>query len=277
MTPALLVRRAADYLERHGVDNPRITAELILASVLEVDRSTLATRTAGPTPQQARAFGRALCLRCAGTPTQHLTGVEGFRRVMLIVRPGVFIPRPETELLVELVIDAIRDRPPPVVVDVGTGTGAIALAVADERRDARVFAVDDSGAAVALARENATALGLAVEVLLGDLLAPLPASLLGVVDVVVSNPPYVRPGEVASLPAEVLADPETALVGGIELVERLSAEAMTWLRPDGTLAVEIGETQGDEVSRVVSAAGLVDARVVTDLTGRDRFVASRRP
>jgi len=277
MTPAQLIRRAADYLERHEVDNPRITAELLLAGVLEVDRSTLATRTEGPTPQQARAFGRALCLRCAGTPIQHLTGVEGFRRVTLTVRPGVFIPRPETELLVELVLDQIRDLPAPVVVDVGTGSGAIALAVADERPDARVFAVDSSSAAVALARENAAALGLSVEVLLGDLLAPLPASLRGVVDVVVSNPPYVRPDEVASLPAEVLADPETALVGGVELVDRLSAEAMTWLRPGGTLALEIGETQGDEVSRAVGAAGAMDARVVTDLTARDRFVVASRP
>jgi release factor glutamine methyltransferase len=277
MTPAQLVRRAADYLERHGVDSPRITAELLLASVLEVDRSTLATRAEGPTPQQARAFGRALCLRCAGTPTQHLTGVEGFRRVMLTVRPGVFIPRPETELVVELVLDPIHDVPAPVVVDVGTGTGAIALAVADERRDARVFAVDYSRAAVALARENAAALGLSIEVLLGDLLAPLPASLRGVVDVVVSNPPYVRPDEVASLSAEVLADPETALVGGIELVERLCAEAMAWLRPGGTVAIEIGETQGQEASRAMSAAGLANARVVADLTGRDRFVVARRP
>jgi release factor glutamine methyltransferase len=277
MTPAQLVRRAADYLERHGVDSPRITAELLLAGVLEVDRTSLATRTEGPTPQQARAFGRALCLRCAGTPTQHLTGVEGFRRVMLIVRPGVFIPRPETEILVELVIEAIEGITAPAVVDVGTGTGAIALAVADERRDARVFAVDASGDAVALARENAAALGLTIEVLLGDLLAPLPASLRGGVDVVVSNPPYVRPEEVASLPAEVLADPVAALVGGIELVERLCAEATGWLRPGGTLAIEIGETQGEEVSRAVRTAGLTHVRVVADLTGRDRFVVARRP
>ena len=277
MTPAQLVRRAADYLERHGVDSPRITAELLLAGVLEVDRTSLATRTEGPTPQQARAFGRALCLRCAGTPTQHLTGVEGFRRVMLIVRPGVFIPRPETEILVELVIEAIEGITAPAVVDVGTGTGAIALAVADERRDARVFAVDASGDAVALARENAAALGLTIEVLLGDLLAPLPASLRGGVDVVVSNPPYVRPEEVASLPAEVLADPVAALVGGIELVERLCAEATGWLRPGGTLAIEIGETQGEEVSRAVRTAGLTDVRVVADLTWRDRFVVARRP
>ena len=165
-----------------------------------------------------------------------------------------------------------------MVVDVGTGTGAIALAVADERRDARVFAVDDSGAAVALARENAAALGLAVEVLLGDLLAPLPASLRGVVDVVVSNPPYVRPEEVASLPAEVLADPETALVGGIELVERLCAEAMTWLATGRhARSSRSVRRRVDEVSRVVSDAGLTDARVVTDLTGRDRFVVARRP
>ncbi len=278
MTPAQLVRRAADYLERHGVDSPRITAELLLASVLEVDRSTLATRTEGPTPQQAKAFGRALCLRCAGTPTQHLTGVEGFRRVMLTVRPGVFIPRPETELLVELVLDrdpttsprrwsstSARGRAPsrsPSPTSAGTPGCSPSMTPAPPWRSRR---------------ENAAALGLSIEVLLGDLLAPLPASLRGVVDAVVSNPPYVRPDEVASLPAEVLADPETALVGGIELVERLCAEAMAWLRPGGMLALEIGETQGDEVSRVVSAAGLTDARVVADLTGRDRFVVARRP
>jgi release factor glutamine methyltransferase len=277
MTPAELVRRATDYLERHDVDNPRITAELLLAGVLATDRSALFTRTEALTPEEARTFGRALCLRCAGTPTQHLTGVEGFRRLTLTVRPGVFVPRPETELLVQIVIDAIEDISAPVVVDVGTGTGAIALAVVDERRDARVVAVDASPEAVTLARENANALGLPVEVIAGDLLAPLPPALTGAVDVVVSNPPYVRPEEYDSLPVEVRADPETALVGGVGIVERLGSEAMRWLRPGGTLAVEIGETQGDEVSRAATAAGLADARVLQDLAGRDRFVVARRP
>ena len=237
MTPALLVRRAADYLERHGVDNPRITAELLLASVLEVDRSTLATRTEGPTPQQARAFGRALCLRCAGTPTQHLTGVEGFRRVMLTVRPGVFIPRPETELLVELVLDAIRDRP---------RSGGRRRRHGDGRHRARRRRRAPGRPGVRRRRSPALpwrsrgrtprrsgSRSRCSTVISSRRSRP---RLRGVVDVVVSNPPYVRPEEVASLPAEVLADPETALVGGIELVERLSAEAMTWLRPGGTLA-----------------------------------------
>ena len=139
--PTEVLFRAERYLERHGVGAPRATAEVLLADLLGTDRAGLYTRADALTPAQAREFGRALCRRCEGVPLQHLTGEQAFRTIVLAVRPGVFIPRPETEVVVEAALDAIADVPEPVVVDVGTGTGAIALAVAAEHPDARVLEI----------------------------------------------------------------------------------------------------------------------------------------
>jgi release factor glutamine methyltransferase len=244
--------------------------------VLGTDRAGLYARSAGLDTREARMFGRAICQRCAGTPVQHLTGDEQFRGITLEVRPGVFVPRPETELLVEHALSEVGDREDPVVVDVGTGTGAIALAVKDERPDATVFATDLSAEAVELARANAVRLGLAVTVLEGDLLEPLPVDLRGWVDVVVSNPPYVPAEDLEDLPAEVRADPVLALVGGIDVYERLGAQASRWLRAGGVLAVEIDARLGDPVVRALSTA-FAEVRVERDLTGRDRVVLARAP
>lgn len=274
--PADVLRRAADYLDRHGVDSPRTTAERLLMHVLGTDRAGLYTRTEGLDTREARIYGRALCQRCAGTPLQHLTGEQGFRRLVLEVRPGVFVPRPETEILVEHALAALGGSEDPVVVDVGTGTGAIALAVKDEQPGATVYATDRSIEAVELARANAVRLGLEVHVLEGDLLHPLPDTVRGQVDLVVSNPPYVSAAEVADLPAEVRADPAGALLGDLELYERLAGEASRWLWDGGALAVEIGASQGTSVAAVLSA-GFAEVRVVRDLAGRDRVVLARRP
>ncbi len=274
--PAEVLRRAAGYLERHGVQSPVPTAETLLANVLAVPRVGLYTREEGLSSAEARLFGRALCLRCTGMPLQHITGEQGFRRLTLSVRPGVFVPRPETEVLVEHCLDAIADSPGPVVVDVGTGTGAIALAIADEHPGARVIATDMAPAAVDLASENADRMGLSVSVLQGDLLEALPPELRGMVDLVVSNPPYVEPEELADLPAEVLADPALSLVGGIQVYRRLFAAARGWIRPGGSVAVEIGHTQGAAVSAAATSAGFDRVRVLPDLVGRDRVVLGRR-
>lgn len=276
MRPAEVLRRASAYLDRHGVQSPDATAEILLMHVLGTDRAALYARSAGLDTREARMFGRAICQRCAGTPVQHLTGDEQFRRITLEVRPGVFVPRPETELLVEHALSEVGDREDPVVVDVGTGTGAIALAVKDERPDATVFATDLSAEAVELARANAARLGLAVTVLEGDLLEPLPVDLRGWVDVVVSNPPYVPAEDLEDLPAEVRADPVLALVGGIDVYERLGTQASRWLRAGGVLAVEIDARLGDPVVRALSTA-FAGVRVERDLTGRDRVVLARAP
>ncbi len=277
MRPARVVRRAAEYLERHGVDGPLPTAELLLTSVLRTDRAGIYTRERGLTSAEARHFGRALCRSCTGTPVQHLTGEQGFRRLILLVRPGVFVPRPETEVLVEVALEALVGRDDPIVADVGTGAGAIALAIKDERRDARVLATDVSAAAMALASENASTLGLDLELFEGDLLSPLPSVLRRGLDLVVSNPPYVTAEEYEQVPAVVRADPAAALLGGIDVYERLASQASAWLSPGGRLVVESGETHASQVSEVAAGAGFVDVRVLPDLAGRDRVVAARLP
>jgi release factor glutamine methyltransferase len=275
MNASQVLRRASDYLARHEVDDPRATAETLLASVLGTGRSDLYAADRGLTSEQARAFGRALCARCDGTPVQHLTGEVGFRRLTLTVRPGVFVPRPETEVLVEHALALVVDREAPVVVDVGTGTGAVALALKDERADARVFATDRNGAATSLGRENARLLALDIEVVTGDLLDGLPGGLRGAVDLVVSNPPYVEPTDYAALPAEVHADPPDALIGGLDVFTMLFARCAEWLAPGGAFAVEIGETQGGDVRGEAERAGFVDVRIEPDLNGRDRVVTAR--
>jgi release factor glutamine methyltransferase len=198
------------------------------------------------------------------------------------VRPGVFVPRPETEVVVEAALAAIDGLRAPVVVDVGTGTGAIALSIANERPDAHMHATDRSPAAVELANENASRLGLQVAVHEGDLLEPLPPELAGAVDLVVSNPPYVDPDEANSLPADVRADPTEALFGGTEFHRRLAADAPPWLKPDGVLVVEIGANQGLEVRAILESAGFRGrssdtdgVEVLPDLAMRDRVVVGR--
>jgi len=275
MRPADVVRRATAYLERHGVESPQANAEGLLMSVLGTDRADLYARTEGLDARQARLFGRALCQRCAGTPLQHLTGEQAFRRIRLEVRPGVFVPRPETEMLVELALAALGPAEDPVVVDVGTGTGAIALAIKHERPDASVFATDVAAEAVELARANAERLGLDVHVLEGPFLGPVPGDLRGWVDLVVSNPPYVAPETYADLPAEVRADPEEALLGGLEIYRELGERSSGWLRDGGWLAVEIDSTQADAVTGLL-AHDYGEVRVERDLTGRDRVVLARR-
>jgi release factor glutamine methyltransferase len=274
--PAEVVRRATDYLARHDVPSPQTSAETLMMLVLGTDRAGVYARANGLDAREARLFGRAICQRCAGTPLQHLTGEQSFRRIRLEVRPGVFVPRPETEILVEAALERLGAADDAVVVDVGTGTGAVALSIKDELPGARVFATDVSPEAIELARANADRLELDVTVLSGELLEPLPSELRGWVDLVVSNPPYVTPEEFEDLPPEVRADPPTALLGGIELYESLAREAARWLRDGGVLAVEIGERQAAGVERVLGGA-FTEVEVRPDLAGRDRVVVARRP
>jgi release factor glutamine methyltransferase len=279
MRPSEVVRRGAGYLERHDVDSPLATAEELMMSVLGIDRSEVYARDGGLTTAEARTFGRMLCRRCVGTPTQHLTGEAGFRRLVLEVRPGVFVPRPETEVLVDVALEMLREDavPAPVVVDVGTGTGAAALAIADEFPAGRVVATDVSAEAVALARANAARLGLAVEVLEGDMLAPLDADPRDPLDLVLSNPPYLDPSWTSELSPEVRADPPLALFGDLEVYERLFGQAHARLRAGGGVAVEVDPRIAADVADAAARAGFRDVRVRSDLAGRDRVVSGRVP
>ena len=275
MRPSEVVTRASVYLERHDVESPRETAEALLLYFLQTDRAGLYTRTDGLDTRTAKLFGRALCQRCHGVPLQYLTGEQQFFDLVLGVAPGVFVPRPETEVLVERVLDVIPSDGESVVVDVGTGTGAIALAVKRFRPAARVLAIDVSGDAVAVARANVSRHGLEVEVLHGDLFSPLPTDLHGRIDVVVSNPPYVTEEEYATLPPEVRAEPYEALVGGTDVHERLATEGAGWLRPGGWLVMEMGASQAREVEPLLASA-FEAVEILPDLSGRDRLVRARR-
>src|SRR5581483_3715240 len=241
MTPAGVLRRAAEHLARHGIENPMPTAEILLMAVLRTDRAGLYTRREGLDAREARMFARAICQRCAGTPLQYLTGEQAFRGITLEVRPGVFIPRPETEVLV-----------------------SVALAEVDD-----VEALELTGS-------NAARLGLHVHVLEGNLLDPIPNELRGWVDLVVSNPPYVTPEEYDDLPEEVRAEPRLALVGGTDVYRDLGASALRWLRDGGVLAVETGAALASWVSELLSRS-FARVRVERDLAGRDRVVVGRRP
>jgi release factor glutamine methyltransferase len=277
MRPADVVRSGSGYLARHGVESPVATAEALMMNVLGTGRTEIYARTTGLSAAEAKTFGRLLCHRCSGVPAQHLTRTQGFRRLVLAVKPGVFVPRPETEVLVEVAIAPLDSDAEALVVDVGTGTGAVALAVKDERAGSEVWATDRSPDAVVLARVNAQALGLAVTVVEGNLLEPLPPKLRGRVDLIVANPPYVEPSDESELPLEVRADPRDSVVGGLEVYPPLFAAAHAWLHPGGRVAVEIGDRQGPAVSGTAASAGFRRIRVHQDLNGRDRVVSAIRP
>jgi release factor glutamine methyltransferase len=274
MRPAEVVTRAADYLGRHGVESPRQTAEALLMYFLGTDRPALYARREGLDTRTAKLFGRALCQRCNGVPLQYLVGEQQFLDLVLGVAPGVFVPRPETEVVLERAAETLQGIELPVVVDVGTGTGAIALALKRLRPDARVLATDVSEDAVAVARANASRLDLDVEVLHGDLMDAVPPDLFGRVDLVVSNPPYVTRDEYEDLPPEVRAEPFEALVGGTDVHRRLADAAPAWLRPGGWLVVEIGASQGSEVAELLRDR-FQGVEVLPDLAGRDRIVRGR--
>jgi release factor glutamine methyltransferase len=231
------------------------------------------------TPMTERRALELARRRAAGEPLQYLTGVVGFRRIELSVGPGVFIPRPETELLVERALQLLPRRG--IAVDVGTGSGAIALALADERPDARVLATEASAPALEWARRNRARLGLSVELLDCDILSGLPQELRRGVDVIVSNPPYIAPEEEDSLPPEVVAhEPRDALfapVHGTAAHRRIARSSRRWLRPGGWLVLEIAPNQGERVTAMFEEEGYVHCDVSTDLTGRPRIAAARNP
>ena len=228
--------------------------------------------------QDARdRFAAYLARRRSGEPLQYIEGRVPFGPIELTVDARALVPRPETEQLYELVVDAV-DPPPRVVVDLCTGSGNLALALKHTWPDAIVWGTDVSPDAVSLVQENSANSGLEVVELQGDLFDPLPGHLRGLVDVVVANPPYLSHVEYHMLPSEVGDyEPAEALIAGStgnEVLARIAAEAVEWLRPGGLLACEISEFRGDEALRLFAA---YDPEIVPDLNGRDRFVFGQAP
>jgi len=270
-----VLRRSTDHLAARGSGRPRLEAERLLAHALGLERVELYMHLDRPLSVAELDDARALVRRRAdGEPLQYVLGEWGFRRLTLRVDGRALIPRPETETLVERCLALLDGDDAPRVLDVGAGSGAVALALADEHPGARVTAIDVSEDALSLARENAERTGIVVELLHHDLFAGLPGDGW---DLVVSNPPYVRDDELASLASEVLDwEPALALFdrGHTEALVRAAAQA---LRPGGALAIETHEDGASGVAALLDREGYVAVRTTKDLAGRDRVVEGRAP
>lgn len=281
MTPLRrLLDTATATLAAAGVPSPRHDAEALAAHVLGLRRSQVAQRDALAAADEA-TYRTLVRRRAAREPLQHLTGTAAFRHLELAVGPGVFVPRPETEMLAGWVIDAVRALRAPVVVDLCTGSGAVALAVAAEVPAARVHAVEVDPAAHAWAARNVERCGLAdrVRLHLADAGEALSA-LDGRVDAVVSNPPYIPLGSDPVDPEVRHHDPALALWSGrdgLAMVRVVAGAAERLLRPGGVLAVEHADSQGETVPRLLREAGRwTDVQDHQDLADRPRFTTATR-
>lgn len=274
-------RAAADLLGAAGVGSPEHDADALLAHVLGVDRGRL-VRADDVTPGQAATYEALLARRAAREPLQHLLGVAWFRHVELAVGPGVFVPRPETELLAGWAIELAQvatgsTGEGPVVVDLCTGSGAIAKAVADEVPHARVYAVELDPAAHSWAERNLA--GTDVELRLGDM-ADAFDDLAGAVDVVTCNPPYIPLTAWETVAPEARDhDPHLALFSGddgLDAIRVLATRATRLLRPGGWVGVEHADLQGESASAVFATPGRWrDVRDHDDLSGRARYLTAR--
>jgi release factor glutamine methyltransferase len=273
------IRHAIDAAEaalaEAGVGSPRIDAELLAAHAAGTERGRLAF--AHPGPEFPDRYDRLVIQRAKRVPLQHLTGTAAFGPVEVHVGPGVFIPRPETESLLEWAV-AQRLSPRPVIVDLCTGSGALALALSKNWPDARVIAIDDSEDALAYAHRNAA--GTPVELVRADVTAPgLLSELDAQVDLVVANPPYIPDG--AALEPEVAEhDPPHALFGGpdgMAVIDRIVDLAARLLREGGGCAIEHDDTTSAPTVEAFTRTGrFVDVTGRRDLTGRLRFVTGVR-
>jgi release factor glutamine methyltransferase len=263
---------ATDALRTAGVQTPHLDAELLLAAATGSDPAALRAHEDGVVdPAAGRRFGAMVRRRLAREPVAYILGRKGFRRLELDVDPRVLIPRPETELLVEVAVELN----PASVLDVGTGSGAVALAVADELPEARVVATDTSWAALDVARANAERLGLGKRISFQS--GTLPAGER--FDLVVANLPYVSEGEWRVLAAEIVRyEPREALVAGptgLEAIERLLDEIAGGPARPGAIALEVGAGQAARVGELMRGTGFGQVEVRQDLAGIERVVVGR--
>jgi release factor glutamine methyltransferase len=262
VTVAEALHAGEEQLAAAGVDTPSVDAEWLVAHTLGISRSELPLQRDREVPSE---FDELLERRRQREPLAYVLGEWGFRRLTLKTDARALVPRPETEIVVERALALIADVDAPRVLDLGVGSGAIALAIADEHPGARVTGVDTSEHALELARENASRLGLEVELRL----AGVEAAEEGW-DLVVSNPPYIPEGELSSLQPELEWEPLVALVD-VALHEEIARRAET-----RRLVFEVGEGQAGDVASTLSKLGYSAVTITHDLTGIERVVEGRR-
>lgn len=272
-----------DYLARKGIDNPRLSTEWLLSEATGLSRIELYVNFERPLTTGERSVLREYVKRrAAGEPLQYITGEVGFRHIAVKVKPGVLIPRPETEVLVSEALRPFSAGQAFLAADICTGSGCIACSIAHERPESHVMATDIAPAAVSLANENVSTLGLGnqVEVFLGDLGDAVPAAYLGSFDLVVSNPPYIPTSVLQTLDAEVTQfEPRLALDGGSDgnfVFRRLASWAQSALAPGGLFAVELHETCLQSAKQYVEHLGFKQVSIVNDLAGKPRVLSALR-
>jgi len=267
-----------------GVPDPEVDAELLIGHVLGLSRGGLQAKLViggGMGEADAATLESLVARRARREPLQHLTGRAPFRSLELAVGPGVFVPRPETEQVTQLAIDALRAaaEPEPIAIDLGSGSGAIALALATEVPHARVWAVENSPAAFPWTRRNVEEIAAPnLELVFGDLATAL-GELEGRAAVVISNPPYVPSGELPRDPEVRLHDPEVALYGGadgLDVIRVLSRRAAELLHDGGLLVLEHAETQSAAIAELLTADGWRAVAHHRDYTMRDRATTALR-
>ena len=273
---------ASEKLSTAGVPSPQADATWLLCHILETDRSDLLTRITFDqdlSSEQLEAFLVALARREKREPLQHITGKAAFRSLELSVGPGVFIPRPETEQVVQYAIDYLRQLPMPgVAIDLGTGSGAIAIAMAIEVPQTKVYAVELSQSAFDYATKNIEANFAAVELRLGAM-QEVVSDLVGGVDVVISNPPYIPDSAIPIDPEVRNFDPELALYGGedgLDVIRDISGIAAALLRAGGLLVLEHAETQSDAIRELLLNDGWLSVSAFQDATMRYRTITAIR-
>ncbi len=281
-TSLKLIEWTSGYFEKKGIPNPRLDAELLLAHTLKCPRIDLYTNHEKRVSEKDLARFKELTLRRAKRePLQYIIGETEFWGLKFKVTPEVLIPRPETELLVE---EALKSAPPvPWILDIGTGSGCVAVAFAKKLPEAHVVATDISREALAIARGNAEAhkIGHCIEFILADIAPWRTFQSEGrTFDLIVSNPPYIPSGEFPTLQPEVRDfEPRKALNGGpdgLDLIRRILQETPSFLKPGGTLLLEIGENQGEAVRLLAGEInGLQPKEVRKDLSGRDRILVCK--
>ncbi len=282
MSQRHLLRQAIDeataVLSEAGIDSPRNDAELLAAHLAGTERGRLALIDV-PGDDFFRRYGQLVAVRSRRTPLQHITGTAAFGPLQLRVGPGVFIPRPETEALLEW---ALHQRLPrnPLIVDLCTGSGALAIALSQHWPDGRVIGIDDDATALDYARNNAEYQSTTTEFVQADVTTTgLLPELAGIVDLVVANPPYI-PAATALQPEVAQHDPDHALFGGLDgmaVIGPVVALAAVWLKPGGRFAVEHDETTSSKTVEIISTTGqFVNVVARCDLTGRPRFVTATR-
>jgi release factor glutamine methyltransferase len=276
---------AAARLSRKNIESSRFDAELLLCHVLERDRAWLLAHLHDfLEPEHANIFALRIDRRAMREPLQHILGFQEFWGLRFSVNPDVLIPRPETEFLVEAALSAIGTRSAPLIIDLCTGSGCIAISLAKELPAARLIATDRSEAALAVARRNALNHEVADRIIFlsGDLFQPLVSQdLLGKVDVIVTNPPYIREMDLDSLQPEVRDyEPRISLIAGpegIEIASLILKQAPAYLKPGGTLLMEMGMGQENALLLMMNEAGLYGASdIIKDLAGIGRVIRTKK-